>query len=86
LESVCAFFLRAGSRTLSTWNSCTCHLCVTWARVWLTYRYLQLKRRLRDRDECSTWNTILSHIFSKSPEKSWTFPKPSLPHDHNETK
>jgi hypothetical protein len=29
LESACAFILRAGSRTLSTWNSCACHLCIT---------------------------------------------------------
>jgi hypothetical protein len=28
LESVCAFILRAGSRTLSTWNSCVCHPCI----------------------------------------------------------
>jgi hypothetical protein len=28
LESTCAFILRAGSRTLSIWNSCTCHLCI----------------------------------------------------------
>jgi hypothetical protein len=25
LESACAFILRAGSKTLSTWNSCMCH-------------------------------------------------------------
>jgi hypothetical protein len=29
LESVCAFILRAGSRTLSTWNSCACHPCIS---------------------------------------------------------
>jgi hypothetical protein len=28
LESACAFILRAGSRTLSIWNFCTCHLCI----------------------------------------------------------
>jgi hypothetical protein len=28
LESVCAFILRAGSRNLSTWNSCMCHPCI----------------------------------------------------------
>jgi hypothetical protein len=36
------------------------------ARVGITYTHLQLKRRLREREECSVWNTILSHIFSKS--------------------
>jgi hypothetical protein len=28
LESACAFILRAGSRTLSTWNSYACHPCI----------------------------------------------------------
>jgi hypothetical protein len=28
LESTCAFILIVGSRTLNTWNSCTCHLCI----------------------------------------------------------
>jgi hypothetical protein len=28
LESACAFILIAGSRTLNTWNSCMCHLCI----------------------------------------------------------
>jgi hypothetical protein len=28
LEPACAFTLRLGSRTLSTWNSCSCHLCI----------------------------------------------------------
>jgi hypothetical protein len=28
LESFCTFILRVGSRTLSTWNSCLCHLCI----------------------------------------------------------
>jgi hypothetical protein len=29
LESTCAFIIRAGSRTLSTWNSCVCHPCIS---------------------------------------------------------
>jgi hypothetical protein len=33
LESVCAFILRAGSRTLSTWNSCACHPCITFVPI-----------------------------------------------------
>jgi hypothetical protein len=28
LEATCAFILRAGSRTLSTWNSCMCRPCI----------------------------------------------------------
>jgi hypothetical protein len=34
LESACAFILRVGSRTLSTWNSCTCHLCIIFGDAW----------------------------------------------------
>jgi hypothetical protein len=34
LESACAFILRAGSRTLSTWNSCMCHLCIIFGDAW----------------------------------------------------
>jgi hypothetical protein len=44
----------------------SCH----WARVRITYTHLQLKRRLRGREECSSWITILSQVFSKSPELS----------------
>jgi hypothetical protein len=28
LESVCAFILRVDPRTLNTWKSCVCHLCI----------------------------------------------------------
>jgi hypothetical protein len=36
LQSACAFILRAGSRALSTWNSCMCHLSIT-IRVWFRH-------------------------------------------------
>jgi hypothetical protein len=45
-------------------------LSCPWARVWITYTHLQLNRRLREREECSTWNTIVSQIFSKCPKLS----------------
>jgi hypothetical protein len=41
-------------------------LSCPWARVWVTFTHLQLNRRLREREECSIWNSILSHIFSES--------------------
>jgi hypothetical protein len=43
------------------------------ARVWMTYTHLQLKSRLREREECLTWNATLSHICSKNPKlfQSW---------------
>jgi hypothetical protein len=34
LDSVCAIILRAGSRTLSTWNSCMCHPWIILAQGW----------------------------------------------------
>jgi hypothetical protein len=34
LESACAFILRMDSRTLSTRNSCTCHLCIIFGNAW----------------------------------------------------
>jgi hypothetical protein len=38
LESACAFILRVGSRTLSTWNSCVSHLCINvWQSQKLNY-------------------------------------------------
>jgi hypothetical protein len=38
LESACAFIPRAGSNTLSTWNSCVCHRCIN-----LTLKHCQTK-------------------------------------------
>jgi hypothetical protein len=34
LESTCAFILKASSQTLSTWNSCMCHLCIIFGDTW----------------------------------------------------
>jgi hypothetical protein len=34
LESTGAFILRVGSRTLSTWNSWACHLCIIFGDAW----------------------------------------------------
>jgi hypothetical protein len=48
--------------------SCPC------TRVWIIYTYWQLKRRLREREECSPWNTELSHICCKSPKLSCVQP------------
>jgi hypothetical protein len=44
-----------------------CGFSGPWAKVWITYTYLQLKRRLREREKCSIWNMIVNH---KSPEHS----------------
>jgi hypothetical protein len=43
LESTCAFILRMGSRTLSTWKSCACHLCITTGGVSLCSHVALLK-------------------------------------------
>jgi hypothetical protein len=42
-----------------------------WARwEWITYTHWQLKRKHREKEECSSWNAISSHVCSKSPEFS----------------
>jgi hypothetical protein len=61
LESVCAFILRAGSRILSTWNSCTCHLCIIniyliWIVLcWLHFKFILLLENF--------WASILFNVF-----------------------
>jgi hypothetical protein len=45
-----------------------------WGRTGITCTHLQLKRRLREREECTPWNVILNHICSKSPELSLSLP------------
>jgi hypothetical protein len=45
-------------------------LSCPWARVWITYIHLQLKR---EKEECSIWNAILSHTFSKGPDLCLNF-------------
>jgi hypothetical protein len=42
LESTCAFILRVGSRTLSTWNSCTCLPCIIFGAHEGTSHHLRL--------------------------------------------
>jgi hypothetical protein len=41
-----------------------------WAKVWITCTRLQLKRRLREREEYSIRNRIFSHACFKSPKLS----------------
>jgi hypothetical protein len=43
-------------------------LIILLVRLWLIYTYLQLKRRLKERQDFSTWNTILNHVYFKSPK------------------
>jgi hypothetical protein len=54
LESTCAFILRAGSTTLSTWNSCACHPCINRVSTFITPNIVldilqqQIKRKKKD--------------------------------------
>jgi hypothetical protein len=59
LESACAFILRAGSRTLSIWNSCvsSVHHNLNWWSFYRVFNNVMVgTQRLKD---CRTCNTTL---------------------------
>jgi hypothetical protein len=72
LESTCAFILRAGSRTLYTWNSCVCHLCIIFGDhkglvfTWGQYRLCQTGKGC-----LGTWpwlsGTLIESVLQENP-------------------